>query len=227
MAIEGENLAQVSIANTNADRKKKEAEALKISITAEKVNEAQAKEAAYLAETSAETKRAERETATQRANIIVPAEIAKAKIEIEAEAEAERTRRIARGDADAIFLEMEAEARGNLEILVKQAEGFKAMVESAGENPREAVLLMIADKLPELVKTQVEAIKNIKIDKVTVWDSGNGSEKGGSTANFLKGMAGSIPPLEDLFSMAGMELPSYLKGKKTDEVEMIEEEPIG
>jgi len=229
-AIEGENLSQVSIANTNADRKKKEAEALKISITAEKVNEAQAKEASYLAETIAETKRAERETATQKANIIVPAEIAKAKIEIEAEAEAERTRRIARGDADAIFLEMEAESRGNLEILVKQAEGFKAMVESAGENPREAVLLMIADKLPELVKLQVEAIKNIKIDKVTVWDSGNGSEKGGSTANFLKGMAGSIPPLEDLFSMAGMELPSYLKGNKVDEIETvdtIEDEPIG
>ena len=34
---------------------------------------------------------------------------------------------------------------------------------------------MVADKLPELIKTQVEAVKGIKIDKVTVWDSmGNG-----------------------------------------------------
>ena len=37
--------------------------------------------------------------------------------------------------------------------------------------------MMITDKLPELVKTQVEAIKGIKIDKVTVWDNlgGNGN----------------------------------------------------
>lgn len=223
-AIEGENVAQISIANTNAERIKKEAEALKISITAQKVNEAKAKETSYIAEKEAEMKRAEREMATQNANIIVPAEIAKKKLEIEAEAEAEKIRRIAKGEADAIFLEMEAQARGNYELLVKQAQGFKAMVDSAGENARDAVLMMIADKLPELVQIQVEAIKNIKIDKVTVWDSGaNGS--GNSTANFMKGMAGSIPPLEDLFKMAGMELPSYLKGKEKEEekVQVIEE----
>jgi len=71
--------------------------------------------------------------------------------------------------------------------------------------------MMIADKLPELVKTQVEAIKNIKIDKVTVWDS-NGGGSGGqtSTAGFLSGIAKSVPPLEDLFKMSGMELPDYL-----------------
>jgi len=70
---------------------------------------------------------------------------------------------------------------------------------------------MMADKMPELVKMQVEAIKNIKIDKVTVWDSGNGSagEKT-STANFMSGLAKTIPPLDDLFNLAGMKLPEYL-----------------
>ena len=220
-AIEGENLAKVSIADPNAERMKREAEAEKISVTAEKVNEAQAKEAAYLAEKDAELKRAEREAATQKANIIVPAEIEKQKIEIQAEAEAERQRRIASGEADAIFLEMEAEARGNFEILSKQAEGYKLMVESTGKNARDAVLLMIAEKLPEIVETQVEAIKNIKIDKVTVWDSGNGDSKGTSTANFMKGMMGAVPPLEDLFKLAGMELPNYLKGN--DKIEDAQE----
>jgi flotillin len=221
-AIEGENQAKVQIAITNAERMKKEAEALKISITAEKVNEAQAKEAAYIAEKAAELQRAERESATQKANIIVPAEIEKTRIEIDAEAQAEKLRRIARGEADAIFMKMEAEAKGLFEILSKQAEGFKRMVDSAGNNSRDAVLMMIADKLPELVKLQVDAIKNIKIDKVTVWDSGNGNGQGSSTSNFLKGMAGSIPPLEDLFKMAGMQLPSYLKGEK-DEITTVEE----
>jgi len=216
IAIEGENLAKVSIADTNAERMKREAEAEKISVTAEKVNEAQARQAAYEAEKDAELKRAEREAATQHANIIVPAQIEKQKIEIEAEAEAERQRRIAKGEADAIFLEMQAEARGNFEILSKQAEGYKLMVESTGENARDAVLLMIAEKLPQIVETQVEAIKNIKIDKVTVWENGNGDGNGTSTANFMKGMMGAVPPLEDLFNLAGMNLPNYLKGKSTD-----------
>ncbi|MCF6184968.1 MAG: flotillin family protein, partial [Bacteroidales bacterium] len=122
-AIEGENTAKISIALSDAERMKKEAEAEKISVTAEKVNEAQAKEAAYLAEKEAELKRAEREAATQKANILIPAEIEKQKKIIEADAEAEKQRRIAKGEADAIFLEMEAEARGTYEILSKQAAG--------------------------------------------------------------------------------------------------------
>jgi flotillin len=37
-----------------------------------------------------------------------------------------------------------------------------------------------------LVKTQVEAVKNIKIDKITVWDSGNNGDNGsGSLILFL------------------------------------------
>jgi flotillin len=225
-AIEGENIAKVTIANSNAERIKREAEAQKISVTAEKVNEAQAKESAYLAEKEAELKRAEREAATQKANVIIPAEIEKQKIEIQAEAEAERQRRIAKGEADAIFLQMQAEAKGNFEILSKQAEGYRLMVESTGKNVREAVLMMIAEKLPEIVATQVEAIKNIKIDKITVWDSGNGDSRGTSTANFMKGMIGSVPPLEDLFKLAGMELPNYLKGsaEKIDDKNEIKNE---
>ena len=84
--------------------------------------------------------------------------------------------------------------------------------------------MMIADRLPELVRTQVEAIKGIKIDKVTVWDNGKGA-KGGktATADFLSGLAGSIPPLEDLFKMAGMSLPEYLKGKEAAEAPAKEE----
>ena len=89
--------------------------------------------------------------------------------------------------------------------------------------------MMIADRLPELVRTQVEAIKGIKIDKVTVWDGGKGSGKGGktATADFLSGLAGSIPPLEDLFKMTGMSLPEYLKGKVADEGAEPAAEPSG
>ncbi len=169
--------------------------------------------------------RAERVRSTQLADIVVPAEIDKRKVEIDAEAEAERIRRRARGEADAILFKAQAEAQGLFEILTKQAQGLDEIVKAAGNNPKDAVLLLIADKLPELVKTQAEAIKNIKIDKITVWDSGSKTEDGkDSTANFISGMYKSVPPLQEMFNMAGMQLPEYLKGKDV-KGEIIEEKP--
>lgn len=215
-AIEGENNAKISIANSDAIRREKEAEAARRATAAEKVQSAKALEEAYTAEKEAETARADREKATQQANIIIPAQIEKEKAIIDAQAEAERLRQQAKGEADAIYAKMAAEAQGMYEILTKQAEGYDRIVKAAGGNPDKAVMMLITDKLPELVKTQVEAVKNIKIDKITVWDGNTGGNGNTSTANFLSGMMKSVPPLNDLFNMAGMSLPSYLKGEKTD-----------
>jgi flotillin len=214
VAVQGENIAKITIANSDADRREKEAEARRKAVAAEKVMEAKALEEAYAAEKEAEIARALREKATQTANVVVSAEIDKQKVEIDAEAVAEQTRRIAKGEADAIYMKMEAQAKGIYEILSKQAEGFDHLVKAAGNNSKDAVMLLIADKLPELVKTQVEAIKNIKIDKVTVWETGNGKDGKTSTANFMQGMLGSIPPLDDVFKSAGLELPDILKGSQ-------------
>lgn len=219
-AVEGENVAKITIANSDADRREKEAEARRKAVAAEKVKEANALKEAYAAEKLAEEVRQERDKASQTADIVIPAQIDKEKIEIDAEAEAEQIRRRARGEADAIFMKMEAEAKGIFEILSKQADGFDRLVNAAGENPKDAVMLMIADKLTELVQYQVEAIKNIKIDKVTVWDnlgSGSGGDNVPSTARFMSGMLSSIPPFDELFKMAGLELPDYLKGKAKEE----------
>ena len=213
-AVEGENSAKIAIANSDAMRREKEAEAARIAVAAEKVQAAKALEEAYKSERDAELARADREKATQQANIVVPAEIDKQKAIINAEAEAEKVRRLAKGEADAIYAKMDARARGILEILSKQAEGFGQVVHAAAGDPQKAVMMMIADKLPELVKTQVEAVKGIKFDKVTVWDGGNGANGKTATSNFISGMMQSVPPLNDLFKMAGMELPTYLKGSE-------------
>jgi flotillin len=220
-AIDGANTAQIRIAQSNAERRQKEAESLRIAMTAEKIQAAKALEESYVAEQKAELARAAREKASREADAIVQAEIAKRKTEIDAEAEAERTRRIAKGEADSIFMLKQAEAKGLYEILQKQAEGFDELVKAAGGNPRDAVLMLIADKLPELVKTQVEAVKNIKIDKITVWEGGNQQEgEGNSTAKFISGLYRSVPPMNDLFNMAGMDLPAYLgKGKEEKKAE--------
>ncbi|MEA9415483.1 SPFH domain-containing protein [Flavobacterium sp. PL02] len=214
IAIEGENQARIAIANSEALRREKEAESLRIAITAEKVQQAKALEESYVAEQIAELARSERERSTQIANIVIPAEIAKQRAIIEAQAAAETIRENAKGEADAIFAKMEAEAKGLFEILTKQAEGYKEVVAAAGGDPSKAFQLLLLEKLPELVRIQVEAVKNIKIDKITVWDSGSGQNENGnsSTANFVSGMMKTVPPLNDLFNMAGLNLPTYLKG---------------
>ncbi len=211
IAIKGENEAKIAIAQSEALRREKEAEALRIALASEKVQQAKALEEAYLAEQKAESARAERERSTQNANIVIPAEIAKQRAIIDAQAEAERIREQAKGEADAIFAKMEAEAKGLYEILTKQAEGYREVVNAAGGDPTKAFQLLLIEKLPELVRTQVEAVKNIKIDKITVWDSGNGENGNNSTANFVSGMMKTVPPLNDLFNMAGLNLPTYLK----------------
>ncbi|WP_273568327.1 flotillin family protein [Maribacter halichondriae] len=216
-AVEGENIAKINVANSDSLRRQREAEAERTAIASEKVQTAKALEESYAAEQLAEVARAERVRSSQMADIVVPAEIDKKKVEIDAEAEAEKIRRRAKGEADAILFKAQAEAQGLLEVLTKQAQGLDEIVKAAGNNPKDAVLLLIADKLPELVKTQAEAIKNIKIDKVTVWDSGAKTADGkGSTANFISGMYKSVPPLQEMFNMAGMQLPEYLKGKDVE-----------
>ncbi len=221
-AVRGENEALAKISQSNAERREIEAESLRRATVAEKIAQAKALEEAYSAERTAEIARAEREKATLEADVIVKAQIEKSQIEIEAEAEAERIRRHARGEADAIFAKMEAEARGIEEILTKQAQGFQHIVGAAGGQANDAVKLMISDKIENLVKTQVEAVKNLKIDKVTVWDSGTGGKDGGTaTSNFLASLMKSIPPMNEMFNMAGMKLPEYL-GKAKDEETVIE-----
>ena len=212
-AVEGENTAKISVANSDSLRRQREAEAERVAIASEKVQAAKALEESYAAEQQAESARAERERSSQMADVIVPTEIAKRKAEIDAEAEAERIRRRAKGEADAILFKAQAEAKGLYEVLTKQAAGLDEIVKAAGNNSKDAVLLLIADKLPELVKTQAEAIKNIKIDKVTVWENGGNADGKSSTSNFISGMYKAVPPLQEMFNMAGMDLPEYLKGK--------------
>ena len=226
-AVEGENTAKITIAQSDSARRSKMAEAERVAAASEKVQAAKALQESYAAEQTAEMARSERERATRTADIVIPTQIQKQKIEIEAEALAEQTRRVAKGDADAILLKKQAEGQGIYEVLSKQAAGFAKLVEAANNNSRDAVLMLIADRLPEIIKTQVEAISNIKIDKVTVWDnlSAGADGKTPATANFLAGMIKSIPPLDDIFRSAGIELPSYLKGEEkfTENIKPAEE----
>ncbi len=214
LAIKGENEAKAAIANSYSDLRQRQAEAEQRAVSAEKINAAKSLEDAYAAERTAEQARAEREKATQEADVLVKTKIEKEKLELEAEAAAEQIRRKAKGEADAIYAKMEAQAKGVREVLTAQAEGLAEVVKAAGGDTNEAARLMITDKIEKIIATQVEAIKNIKIDKVTVWDGNSSTDGKTSTANFISGMLQSLPPLSDVFKMAGLEMPSVIAPKE-------------
>ncbi|MGN1409374.1 MAG: flotillin family protein [Eubacteriales bacterium] len=217
-AISGENEAKARVADSDATRREKEADALKRATAAENIAKARAQEESFDAQRAAEEARAHYEQAKLEADVIVKTEIEKKKLELQAEAEAEQTRRRAKGEADATLMKMQAEADGIKQMLMKQAEGFAEIVKSAGGEANDAIRLMIADKMEELTRIQVDAIKNLQIDKITVWDSGANKDGGKSTtADFISGLYKSIPPLNEMFDMAGMQLPKYLGEKKEEE----------
>ncbi|MGL4854043.1 MAG: flotillin family protein [Lentisphaeria bacterium] len=210
-AVTGENLSQAQIAERNAELTVRQAEAQRLAVVAQQEAEVKIQQARYLAEQE-----------RLNAEIIVQKEMEKRNIEIMAQADAQRLRLVAKGEADAVLLKYEAEAEGIRKVLEAKAKGYGELVQNAGDAKGAATLLMI-EKIEEVVAKQVEAIKNIKIDKVTVWDSGN-SKDGSSTSNFLSNMIKSVPPLHDVAAMAGVELPTYL-GNISNNNQTIQEEP--
>ena len=202
-AVGGENTAKADIAKSNAELAVKEATAKQLAEVARRQAEAEIQKAQYLTEQE-----------RLRAAEVARQEVDKLKMEIAAEAQAERIRREAKGEADGILLRYQAEAEGLQRLLTSKAAGYKKLVDSCNGDIEAASRLLLIEKMEELVARQVEAIQNLKIDKITVWDSGGSN--GSTTANFLSGLVQSIPPLQDLSSMVGLELPEFL-GKMIQE----------
>ena len=73
-------------------------------------------------------------------------------------------------------------------------------------------LLLLSLRLTELAKIQTDAIKELEIDKVVVYDNGSGQGVG----NFVQGLYGMMPQLSDFLAQSGMSLPEALvqNGKK-------------
>jgi flotillin len=198
-AVDGENRAKADIAAANAELAVKQAIAKQRGEVAQREAEVEIQKAQYKAE-------------QQRLNAaeVVRQETEKKKIEIAAEAEAEKTRREAKGQADGILFKYQAEAEGLRKVLESKAAGYLSLVKACNGDAKSAATLLMTEKIEQIVQLQVEAIRNIKIDKVTVWDSAGGGKDGTATSNFLSGLIKSLPPLHDVASMAGIDLPKYL-----------------
>lgn len=202
IAVEGENTSRIRMAESTAAYREVDAETKRRADVAA----AKAQEAILIAER-------ERELARLAKEELAPQEIERKRIEIAAGAEAEKVRIEAQGEADAIYAKFEAEARGVQKVLEAKAEGYRRLIEACGSEPQVGPTLLLIEQLPQLVAEQVKAISNLKIDKITVWDTGTRGGDGqgrNTTSDFLAGMVNSLPRLHELASQAGIELPSAL-----------------
>jgi flotillin len=192
-AIEGENQSRAKIAEHNASLAEREADAKRRG----EVARANALRDVALAEKDAEVAKLQKAELAKQ-------EVEKQKVVVNSSATAEQTRLLAQGEADAIRAKYDAEAEGIRKVLEAKASGYERLVKAAGKPELASTLLMI-EKMEDIVKAQAEMVKNVKIDKITVWDSGKGE-----TSNFLQQFSKFLPPFHELAGQAGVKLPNYL-----------------
>ncbi len=213
-AVAGENASKADIADAESKLAVKQAEAGKLGEVAKREAEAEIQKARYKSELE-----------RLNAEKVVAQEIEKRQVEIAAEAEAEKTRREAKGSADATLMKYQAEAEGIRQVLESKAAGYAELVKSCAGDARSAATLLMIEKLEQIVAKQVEAVSNLKIDKITVWDHAGGKNGDApATANFVSGMIKSLPPLHDIAEMAGLDLPKFLGQMKEEEKKQGQEE---
>ncbi len=203
-AVKGENESEAMIADYNATLSERRAKAKRRG----EVAHAEAARDVLVAEKEQELARLEKEQLSLQ-------EVERQRVQIEADAEADRVRRVAKGEADAVLAKYNAEADGVRRVLEAKADGYRELLKVCEQRPDLAATLLVVEKLPDLVAEQVKAVQNLKIDKVTVWDSGsgrgaNGTGQNGATADFVRGLASALPPLHDLARQAGIDLPGIL-----------------
>ena len=206
-AVEGENVAKANIAEYNATLAVKQADAFREG----EVAKANAQRDVLLAQKEQEEAKLKKEELARQ-------EVEKLKVQVQADAEAERQRRIALGEADAIKAKYFAEAEGVKAVLEAKAKGYEELVKISNNRAEIATSFLMIEKIESIVEKQVDAIKNIKFDKITVWDGGTGSGNGSTTANFMKDLIKALPAMHDLAGQAGIELPQIL-GKVDNGIE--------
>ncbi|HET6441042.1 MAG TPA: SPFH domain-containing protein [Phycisphaerae bacterium] len=177
------------------------------------------------AQREAEEARAKREESRFKAERIVPAEADRRQIVIQSDAEKQKRELVAAGEANAILLKMKAEAEGTLAVLQAKADGYRSLVEGAAKDPQAAAALLIIEKLEKVAAVQAQAIQNLPLEKIIVWDGGG---KDGGLANLGQRLVGVLPPMHQLAQLVGLDLPEYLgkvKGSRKEAGGQAKKEP--
>ncbi len=212
-AVSKETEASVKKAAFKANQRVAEEEARQRSESAAKLADGEIRAAQELAAKKAEEARSLREAARYNAEVVVPAEALKQKVVIEAEAQKQHVIRLAEGEAEGTLAKMTAEAKGLQAILEGKADGYRDLVGACGGDKGAAALLLI-EKMLEVSRVQAEAIRNLPLEKIIVWDGGNGAGMEG----LGKRLMGVLPPMHELAKQVGLEMPEFL-GKIDQQVD--------
>jgi len=206
-AVSSETDANAKKASYRANQKVVEEESRNRGETAAKEADGAIRVAQETAQKKAEDARALREQSRLNAEIVVPAEAEKKRVVIAADATREQSVLVAKGQAEAVLVKMTAEGQGTKAVLDGKAEGYRNLVQSAGD-PQVATALLIIERLTEIANIQAKAIQTLPIEKIIVWDGG-GSE-GGGLSNLGKKIMGALPPMHEIAKQVGLDLPTYL-----------------
>ena len=214
-AVESETEADAKKADYRANQRVAEEGARNRSESAAMEADGAIRVAEENANKKAEEARAEREQARLNAEIVVPANADRERIVIGADASREQAIRIAQGQAEATIAKMTAEAKGVQAILDGKAAGYKGLVDAC-QTAQQAGALLLIEKFQEIAAIQAQAIRDLPIEKVFVWDSG-GSDSGlGGLGGRLMG---ALPPMHELARLVGLDLPDFLGRLKEEQVQ--------
>lgn len=219
------NLNEQAIAEAENQLRVKKAQLLAQALA----EEARAQQAGKLAEAQAAQEVADANAIRREkelvAEVIKPAEAEAKAIETasdarkvqrirEAEAEAAQVTLNGRAQANAILEKGKAEAEAIKLNIEAEAEGLERMFNLYKSIGTDAVKYTLVQRMPEIIKTVVEPINKLKMDKVIVFDSGNGAGQNG-----LQGIINTMPQtvaklLETVSSMTGIDMTELIKEKK-------------
>jgi flotillin len=194
--VEAKKREQAKLAEAKADleitRAQNDVRILRAKLAAEaEAEEAKIEIAGRVAEAIAEQDLAEQE-------ILLSEKRQRAAVIVVAEAERQAKEESAKGNAARIFEDGQAE----VQVLAKKLELWK-------EAGTDAERLFLIQMLPDILKEVIKTVDNLKIDKLTVVDSGNGS--GAGVPAVFSQIAGATPALlESLKASTGVDIAGLL-----------------
>ncbi len=179
--------AAVRIAEAQNQLRVRKAELDREAQIVERTAQVKAQESEVEAQKALETRRVEREKLRLQADVVEPANAERAAAKARAEGEA------------APILEQGRASAQVLQMLYEQ-------VKAGGD---QAFAVLLAEKLPQLLATSVQAVEGVDIDKVVVIDGGTGTGVSNAVNQRVHGALGTV---EAISSAVGVDIQSVLRG---------------
>jgi flotillin len=145
----------------------------------------------------------------ERAEVEAQQELQQWRIELERKRLQADTVEPARASAEAAQLAAQAAAAPIRENGRAQAEALRLMFSETKETGDRGIALLLAQRLPELFASAVDAVKDIDIDRIVVIDGGHGTGVANAASQRV---TGAIKLLETVGGTYGIDIGAMLRG---------------